>query len=145
MSFDNSNRHADVMAHDAHARVYELAESLRVAFDRLGFITPEPAHRSFTPHMTIWKAFKDRNLMRSLNSMRDPEDTVQDELGRVVAAQHPPTAVDFPSRIDLLCMRERDEDGAFLAGISSRIDSHTYELLVLSSGYYRSYARQQLQ
>lgn len=90
-----------------------FAEALHSAFDRLGFTT-ERFRRPYTPHATVWKTSKDCDLIKSLNASRPPDSTVQDELARLVAAREPPSGVDFPSRVDLLSMRERDQDGAFL-------------------------------
>ncbi|KAG1691576.1 hypothetical protein DVH05_026871 [Phytophthora capsici] len=101
-------------------RLTAVAERLHGEFDELG-LTTEKFRRPYSPHMTVWKTSRDRELIKSLNAQREPDEpSVQDDVYQVVEAfkcaaeRTTSLGVEHPFSIELLSMKEKGDDGKLL-------------------------------
>ncbi|ETI50665.1 hypothetical protein, variant 2 [Phytophthora nicotianae CJ01A1] len=106
----------DVAAADGR-RLSAVAERLHGEFEQLGFTTENFRH-PYSPHMTVWKTSRDRELIKSLNARRIPDEpSVQDDVFQVVAsfnnAAETSLGTEYPRSIELLNMKEKEEDGYY--------------------------------
>ncbi|KAE9043315.1 hypothetical protein PR003_g3639 [Phytophthora rubi] len=104
----------DVKSADGR-RLSAVAERLHSEYCLFGFTT-EKFRRSFTPHMTVWKTSRDRELIKNLNAGRETtEPSAQDEVFRVVMsfAATDGLGSESPRSIELLNMKETGEDGYY--------------------------------
>ncbi|ETI50663.1 hypothetical protein L917_05503 [Phytophthora nicotianae] len=109
----------DVAAADGR-RLSAVAERLHGEFEQLGFTTENFRH-PYSPHMTVWKTSRDRELIKSLNARRIPDEpSVQDDVFQVVAsfnnAAETSLGTEYPRSIELLNMKEKEEDGKIQLG-----------------------------
>ncbi|KAG6975767.1 hypothetical protein JG688_00002065 [Phytophthora aleatoria] len=98
-------------------RLSAVAERLHGQFEQLGFTT-ERFRRPYSPHMTVWKTSRDRELIKGLNARREADEpSVQDDVFRVVtsfntvAAETTSLGTEWPRSIELLSMKEKEGDG----------------------------------
>lgn len=69
------------------SRLAWFAEMLDARFRDAGFTT-EAFRKPFTPHVTIWKTTKNRQLINELNASREPAAFVQNELFAFLTDNH---------------------------------------------------------
>ncbi|KAK1931088.1 A-kinase anchor protein 7 isoform gamma [Phytophthora citrophthora] len=112
---------------DDGLRLAAVAERLHGEFEELG-LTTERFRRPYSPHMTVWKTSRDRELIRSLNAQREPDEpSVQDDVYQVVEAfkcaaeTTTSLGVEHPISIELLSMKEKESDGKNSWSLSSFI------------------------
>ncbi|KAG7398106.1 hypothetical protein PHYBOEH_011662 [Phytophthora boehmeriae] len=99
-------------------RLSAVAEHIHHEFDRSG-LTTETFRRPYTPHLTVWKSSCDRNLIKNINTSRgEGATTVQDGIYQLVksyasAADAEELGSDHPRSMELLAMKEKDENGYY--------------------------------
>ncbi|KAG6572500.1 uncharacterized protein IUM83_18970 [Phytophthora cinnamomi] len=102
-------------------RLRAVAERLHGEFRQLGFTT-ERFRRPFTPHLTVWKTSRDRELIQSLNAGRESDEpSAQDDVFRFVTSLASGSNTEgmealgseCPRSIELLSMKEKVADGYY--------------------------------
>ncbi|GLE05869.1 hypothetical protein PINS_up015050 [Pythium insidiosum] len=94
-----------------------FAKALHDAMEVPGFTT-ERFRMPYTPHVTIWKSWKDKKCTDQLNRGRKRGNLVQDELAAFLAEEYGSEPLHFgtetPVSVELLCMTEKDENGYYV-------------------------------
>ncbi|KAJ0407652.1 hypothetical protein P43SY_010193 [Pythium insidiosum] len=91
-----------------------LARAVHNAMEVAGF-TIEQFRTPYTPHVTLWKSWKDKRCTDELNKGRRRGNLVQDELAEFLAEEYGSEPLHFgteaPISVELLSMKEKDEYG----------------------------------